>query len=123
MDILDAMLRFIDASRCATASALIGSIGRDRNETALRQMLGIKARGLLLHATIRMRQHDCRVFPGGIIVGRGINIGDDIEAVQFVRHRMDVHLTGFVFGQCAVIDEREGVLLVVGSDGLGRRHG
>jgi hypothetical protein len=66
-----------------------------------------------------MRQHERRVFLCRIIVGRGVDVGDDIEAVQCILHRMDIDLASLVLGDGAVIDEGERVLPVVGGDGLG----
>ncbi|MNY50271.1 hypothetical protein D3C86_1857650 [compost metagenome] len=68
-----------------------------------------------------MRNHDGRVDLLRIVVGRRVNVGRDVQAIELVADRMDVDLAGLVLGNCAVVSQCERVFFVVRSKGFARR--
>jgi hypothetical protein len=82
VDVLDAVCGFVHAARLATAAALIRGIRRDRDVTLFGQALGIQARDLFLNRAIRMRYDDRRIFLLRIGICRGVDVGDDIQAIE-----------------------------------------
>ena len=75
---------FVHAARFASAATLIGGIRRDRDVAVFREMLGIQTRDLFLNPAIRVRYDDRRIFSARIVVCRSIDIGGNIQTIQFV---------------------------------------
>ncbi|SAF57925.1 Uncharacterised protein [Enterobacter cloacae] len=60
-----------------------------------------------------MCNHHRRVFFGGIVVSRGIDIRSNLNAMQIVFHRMNVDLAFDVLSYGTVIDECEWIFFVI----------
>ncbi len=116
MDIFDAICGLVDAARPTAAPTLIRGIGGDRDIAPFGEMLGIQARDLFLHPTIRVRHDDRRIFLRRIVVCRGVDVGGNIQAIELIGDRVDIDLARFVLRDRAVINQRERDLLVVGCD-------
>ncbi|KAG0923155.1 hypothetical protein G6F31_019626 [Rhizopus arrhizus] len=66
--------------------------------------------------------HDARgISVRRIIVRRGVDVGNDIQVVQLVLDRMNIDLARFILREGAGVDQRKGILLVVGC-GSGGAH-
>lgn len=72
---------------------MISGIGSNRDVAEFSEALREETGHLLLCAAVGMRNNDCRVGLLGIVVGRRINVGSDLDAVQAVGHRMDIDFT------------------------------
>jgi hypothetical protein len=119
MDILDAVLGLVDAAWHAATAALIGRIHRHGDKAPPGQMLGIKARRLLLHAAVGVGNDNGCMAARRIIRRRRVDIGDDIDPAHLIGHRVDIDLAGLIACQCPVIDQREGVGAIVERRGDG----
>ncbi|MNS37119.1 hypothetical protein D3C72_693240 [compost metagenome] len=122
VDILDAVRRLVDAARLSATCALIRGIGGNRDVALFGQSLGIQTGDLLFHAAIGVRHHHRRVGLLRIVVGRGVDVGSDVQAIELVADRMDVDLAGFILGNCTVVSQGERVLFVVGGAGFASRN-
>ncbi|MNI14953.1 hypothetical protein D3C73_682360 [compost metagenome] len=122
MDVLDAVRGLVDVARLATAGPLIRRIRRDRDVALIGQALGIQAGDLLLHPAIGMRHDDGRVLLRRVIMGRGVDVGGDVQAVESVGDRMDVDLAWFVLHQRACVGQGVGIVFVVRGLGVNARH-
>ena len=78
-EILHADFGRLDPARIAAAFAVIGSVERQRNIPRLRQATGVKPRGLLLYATERMADNQCRVSLRGVIARRKKKVADHVD--------------------------------------------
>ena len=112
----------VHVARLAAAPALIRGVRGDRDVTLFGEVLGIQARGLLLHPAVRVRHDDRWIFLLRIVVRRGVDVGGDIQAVELVLDRVDIDLARLVLRDRAIIDERERVLSVVCCGGRDTRH-
>lgn len=111
MDVLDTVGGFVHVARLAATGTLIGRIGGNRYVALLRQALGIQARDLFLHPTIRVRHDDCGIFLRRVIVRGGVDVGGNLQTVELVCDRVDVNLARFVLGDRAVIGRVNGFCL------------
>ena len=93
VDILCTELRFVGVTRFASAGTLISSIGCNCDVAEFSEALREETGHLFLCAAVGMRNNDCRVGLFGVVVGRRINVGSDLDAVQAVGHRMDIDFT------------------------------
>jgi hypothetical protein len=57
-----------------------------------------------------MRHDDRRICPLRIVVRRGVDVGDDVQAGELVGDRMNVDLPRFVLRDGAAIDKGERIL-------------
>ena len=81
MNILSAEEWHVLVARFALAGALVGSIGSDGNVAKLRQALRIKPCNLFLNAAIGVGNNNGRVFLRRVVVGRGVDIGGNLQPV------------------------------------------
>ncbi|SFL54929.1 hypothetical protein SAMN02982985_00627 [Rugamonas rubra] len=120
MYILNPVNRHVYATRLAATAALISSICRNRDVALLSQMLGVQTCDLFFDATIRMRHNDCGIPLFRIIVCRRVDVGDNIQPIEIVVHRVDIDFARLILCDRTAIHECVGILLVVGCDGGGR---
>ncbi|MNT19203.1 hypothetical protein D3C71_1658700 [compost metagenome] len=76
---------------------MIGGICGDGDVALFCEVLGIQASHLFLDAAVGMCNDDCRILLRGIVVGWRVDIGHNVQAIELVRHRMDIDLSNFVF--------------------------
>ena len=79
-DVIEALRRHLHQPRLAAALALVRGVVGERDESLLREPLGVEARRLLLHAAERVG-HDDRRIPAARDKARGLEeIGDDASS-------------------------------------------
>jgi hypothetical protein len=69
-----------------------------------------------------VRDHYRRIDLLRIVVGRCVDVGGDVQAIELVADRVDVDLARFVLDERAVVGQGERVLFVVGRQGFARRE-
>ena len=113
MDVLDAVGGLVHAARLTATATLVRGIGGDRDVALFGHVLGIQACDLSLHTAIGVGHDDRWIFLLRIEVRRGVDVGDDVQAIELVLHRVDVDFAWFVLRDRTGIDKRERILLVV----------
>ena len=114
VDVLGAELRRVGAARLARAAALVGGVHRHGDVAHLGQALGVQPGGLLLDPAIGVGDHDRSVLLVRIVVGRGVDIGRDRQAIEVVGNRVDVDLARHVLRDRPFVGQGERVEPVVG---------
>ncbi len=120
VDVLDAVGGFVHVARLALASALIGGIKGKTDVALFRHPLTVQSGHLLLTSSVGMRHDKGGINLRCVISGRGIDVGDNLQAVQVVVDAVNVHLAQLVLGNGSPINQPERI--VVGALNSGEVH-
>ena len=110
--VLNAVGRLVHVARLSLASALIGCIKGKADVALLCHPLAVQTCHLLLTASVGMRHDKSGIGFRRVITGRGINIGNHRQTVQFVGDAMNVHLARLVLGNGSLIGQPERIGVV-----------